>query len=86
MSSSGAHLYEYSTQPFTAVENTSLIVVIVEKERFLAENLLYPSLLLCSLCLLSFPRESTGGITFGAAYIVRNSGALRSTQWELTPT
>ena len=43
--------------------------VYIEKMFFLADNLLYSLVLLCSLHLLQYPMKKIGGITFGAAHV-----------------
>jgi len=49
--------------------NQLMVVTILKKQCFVAENLLYQVVCLCSLWLLSFPREWIGGITSGETYI-----------------
>ena len=54
-----------------------------EKERFVAENLFYQTVLLCSLYWLLFPWKQLGGTTFGAAFVYApkdNSSLLSAAQ------
>ena len=70
---SGSDCYECGMQAlvlFITGKNTQLMeMTVLKKQCFVAQNLLYQIVLLCSLYLLSSPWKLIGSITFGATYV-----------------